>query len=102
MRVRWAPIAVATLWTGAVFIALAVSPLYTHCRKMGIVLHAWVNELNGHDSEKRAFMIAACDSAGYVVQAWFNIVFFPQVEQPRILEGKIASACMNFLIAAWL
>ncbi|KAI0707068.1 MFS general substrate transporter [Earliella scabrosa] len=60
----------------------------------GLIL-AWANELNGHDNEKRSFVVASCNMFAYVVQTWLPIVIFPQVEQPRVLKGNIATACIN-------
>lgn len=67
----------------------------------GLIM-AWVNELNSHDNEKRAFVIASCNMFAYVFQAWLPIVIFPQVQQPRVFVGNITTACINFsmIIAA--
>jgi len=35
---------------------------------------------------------------GYVFQAWLPIILFPQVEQPRVFKGNVATACINFLM----
>jgi len=59
---------------------------------------AWVNELNGHDNEKRAFVVASCTTFANVFQAWLPIVLFPQVQQPRVFVGNISTACINFFM----
>jgi len=60
----------------------------------GLIM-AWVNELNSHDNEKRGFLVASCNMWAYVFQAWLPIVLFPQVEQPRVFKGNVATACIN-------
>ncbi|KAI0253642.1 MFS general substrate transporter [Lactifluus subvellereus] len=114
---RWPPILFAGTWSIITYVVLAATPVYTHIARrwtfyyftgcMGGLpgwIMAWVNELNSHDNEKRAFVIASCNMWSYVVQAWLPIVIFPQVEQPRahtmrycgVLKGNIATACINF------
>jgi len=61
----------------------------------GLIL-AWVNELTGYDNEKRAFIIASCNTFAYVFQAWLPIVIFPQVEQPRVFKGNVTTAGISF------
>ncbi|KZT02257.1 MFS general substrate transporter [Laetiporus sulphureus 93-53] len=109
VRARWPPMVVAGLWNMVVCIVLAASPVYQHITRRwvfyymtlvtgglsGLIL-SWANELTGHDSEKRAFVVACCNTFAYVVQTWFPTVLFPQVEQPRVLKGNIATACVNF------
>ncbi|EKM58676.1 uncharacterized protein PHACADRAFT_207467 [Phanerochaete carnosa HHB-10118-sp] len=109
MQLRWPPIIVAGLWHMVVCIVLAATPLYTHITRRwafyyftniqgglsGLIL-AWANELTGSDSEKRSFVVASCNTFAYVFQAWLPIVIFPQVEQPRVLKGNIATACIDF------
>ncbi|KAK7682553.1 hypothetical protein QCA50_014353 [Cerrena zonata] len=106
---RWPPIVLAGLWQTVNCIVLAVSPLYEHITRRwvfyyftsvhgglsGLIL-AWANELNSHDSEKRSFIVACCNTFAYVFQAWLPIVIFPQVEQPRVLKGNITTACLSF------
>ncbi|KAJ3712874.1 major facilitator superfamily domain-containing protein [Lentinula raphanica] len=95
---RWPPMILSGTWSMIVCILLAVTPLYTDIVRRwalyymttitggmsGLIL-AWANELTGDDSEKRSFVVASC-----------NIVLFPQVEQPRVFKGNIATACFNF------
>ncbi|KAL4249324.1 MFS transporter superfamily protein [Abortiporus biennis] len=109
LRLRWPPIIVAGLWHMATSIVLAATPLYTHLTRRwvfyyftgvhgglsGLIL-AWANELTGNDNEKRSFVVASCNTFAYVFQAWLPIVIFPQVEQPRVLKGNIATACIDF------
>ncbi|KAF5378047.1 hypothetical protein D9757_011514 [Collybiopsis confluens] len=120
MRLRWPPMIVAGTWCMIVSILLAATPLYTHIARRwalyymttiqgglsGLIL-AWANELNGHDSEKRSFIVASCNMWAYVMQfpQFYrkNVlspisVIFPQVEQPRVLKGNIATACINLLM----
>ncbi|KAF8491461.1 major facilitator superfamily domain-containing protein [Russula emetica] len=68
----------------------------------GLIM-AWVNELNSHDSEKRAFVVASCNMWGYVIQAWLPMrvivlpfLIFPQVEQPLVFKGNVTTAFINF------
>ncbi|KAI0729286.1 MFS general substrate transporter [Fomitopsis betulina] len=111
VRARWPPMVLAGLWSMAVSIVLAATPLYTHitrrwvfyymtsvCGGLSGLILSWANELTGHDSEKRAFVVACCNTFAYVIQTWFPTVLFPQVEQPRVFKGNIASACVNFLM----
>ncbi|KIY62657.1 MFS general substrate transporter [Cylindrobasidium torrendii FP15055 ss-10] len=102
---RCVVIVFAGLGNMSVAIALAATPVYEHITRRwalyyltsfmggisGIIM-AWANELNGHDSEKRAFVVASCNMFAYVFQAWLPIVIFPQVEQPRVLKGNIVTA----------
>jgi len=106
---RWPPMIVSGIWSIIVYVLLAATPLYTNIARRwtlyymtsitaglsGLIL-AWANELTGYDSEKRSFVVASCNMWAYVMQAWLPIVIFPQVEQPRVLKGNIASACINF------
>ncbi|EPT05466.1 hypothetical protein FOMPIDRAFT_1044801 [Fomitopsis schrenkii] len=109
VRARWPPMILAGLWNMAVCIVLAATPLYTHstrrwvfyymtpvCAGLSGLILSWANELTGHDSEKRAFVVACCDTFANVIQTWFPTVLFPQVEQPRVLKGNVATACVNF------
>ncbi|KAF8903224.1 MFS general substrate transporter [Mucidula mucida] len=105
---RWLPIVLAGTWNVAICIALAATPLYTNIGRRwalyymtatqgglsGIIL-GWANELTGNDNEKRAFVVACCNTFAYTVQAWLPIVIFPQVEQPRVLRGNITTACIS-------
>ncbi|KAI0787375.1 MFS general substrate transporter [Fomes fomentarius] len=109
VRARWPPMLFAGTWSMITCIVLASTPLYEHITRRwvfyyftgvqgglsGLIL-AWTNELNGHDNEKRSFIVASCNMWAYVMQAWLPIVIFPQVEQPRVLKGNIATACINF------
>ncbi|KAL6301177.1 major facilitator superfamily domain-containing protein [Sparassis latifolia] len=109
VKARWPPIVLAGTWSMITNIILAATPLYTHITRRwvfyyftlvagglsGIIL-AWANELTGADSEKRSFVVASCNMFAYVMQAWLPIVIFPQVEQPRVFKGTVASACLNF------
>ncbi|RPD72453.1 MFS general substrate transporter [Lentinus tigrinus ALCF2SS1-7] len=109
VRARWPPMLFAGTWSMITCIVLASTPLYTHITRRwvfyyftgvqsglsGLIL-AWANELNGHDNEKRSFIVASCNMWAYVMQAWLPIVIFPQVEQPRVLKGNITTACINF------
>ncbi|EIW57174.1 MFS general substrate transporter [Trametes versicolor FP-101664 SS1] len=106
---RWPPMIFAGTWSMITCIVLAATPLYTHITRRwvfyyftgcngglsGLIL-AWANELNGHDNEKRSFVVASCNMFAYVMQAWLPIVIFPQVEQPRVFKGNVATACINF------
>ncbi|KAH9014762.1 MFS general substrate transporter [Lactarius pseudohatsudake] len=112
---RWPPILVAGVWSIITYSVLAATPVYTHIARRwtfyyftgcmgglsGLIM-AWVNELNSHDNEKRAFVVASCNMFAYVFQAWLPIVIFPQVQQPRVFVGNITTACINFsmIIAA--
>ncbi|KAJ3776044.1 MFS general substrate transporter, partial [Lentinula raphanica] len=103
---RWPPMILSGTWSMIVCILLAVTPLYTDIARRwalyymttitggmsGLIL-AWANELTGDDSEKRSFVVASCNMWAY---AWLPIVLFPQVEQPRVFKGNIATACFNF------
>ncbi|TFK48144.1 MFS general substrate transporter [Heliocybe sulcata] len=109
VRARWPPMIVAGLWQMVNCIVLASSPLYTHITRRwvfyyftlcqgglsGLIL-AWANELTGYDNEKRSFVVACCNTFAYVFQAWLPIVLFPQVEQPRVQKGTIATVFINF------
>ncbi|KZT19852.1 MFS general substrate transporter [Neolentinus lepideus HHB14362 ss-1] len=97
------------VWSMVNCIVLASSPLYTHITRRwvfyyftsctgglsGLIL-AWANELTGYDNEKRSFVVACCNTFAYVFQAWLPIVLFPQVEQPRVQKGTIATIFINF------
>ncbi|KAI0301693.1 MFS general substrate transporter [Multifurca ochricompacta] len=92
---RWPPILLAGTWSLITYAVLAATPVYSHISRRwtfyyftgcmgglsGLIM-AWVNELNSHDNEKRAFIVASCNMWAYVVQAWLPLVIFPQVEQP--------------------
>ncbi|KAH9885787.1 MFS general substrate transporter [Cubamyces lactineus] len=109
VRARWPPMIFAGTWSMITCIVLAATPLYEHITRRwifyyftgcagglsGLIL-AWANELSGHDNEKRSFIVASCNMFAYVVQAWLPIVIFPQVEQPRVFKGNVATACINF------
>ncbi|KAI0715821.1 MFS general substrate transporter [Cerioporus squamosus] len=109
VRARWPPMLFAGTWSMITCIVLAATPLYEHITRRwvfyyftgaqgglsGLIL-AWANELTGHDNEKRSFVVASCNMWAYVVQAWLPIVIFPQVEQPRVFKGNVATACINF------
>ncbi|KAK0457109.1 MFS general substrate transporter [Desarmillaria tabescens] len=105
---RWPPVIVAGTLNIIVCIVLASTPLYTNIARRwafyymtqvtnglsGIVL-SWTNELTGYDSEKRAFVIGCCNSFAYVFEAWLPIVLFPQVDQPRVFVGNVATIFIN-------
>ncbi|CCM02774.1 uncharacterized protein FIBRA_04882 [Fibroporia radiculosa] len=109
VKARWPPMIFAGTWSMITCIILAASPLYEHVARRwvfyyftlvtgglsGLIL-AWANELTGHDSEKRAFVIGCCNTFAYVVQTWLPIVLFPQEEQPRVFKGTVATAGINF------
>ncbi|CDO71805.1 hypothetical protein BN946_scf184939.g29 [Trametes cinnabarina] len=109
VRARWPPMIFAGTWSMITCVVLATTPLYEHITRRwifyyftgvagglsGLIL-AWANELNGHDNEKRSFIVANCNMWAYVMQAWLPIVIFPQVEQPRVFKGNVATACINF------
>ncbi|KAI1797076.1 MFS general substrate transporter [Ganoderma leucocontextum] len=109
VRARWPPMLLAGTWAIVTNIVLAATPVYEHITRRwvfyyftlvqaglsGLIL-AWANELTGHDNEKRAFVVASCNMFAYVVQAWLPILIFPQVEQPRVFKGNVATACINF------
>ncbi|KAI0760983.1 MFS general substrate transporter [Trametes elegans] len=109
VRARWPPMLFAGTWSMITCIVLAATPLYTHTTRRwvfyyftgcngglsGLIL-AWANELNGHDNEKRSFVVASCNMWAYVIQAWLPILIFPQVEQPRVFKGNVTTACINF------
>ncbi|KAJ7581161.1 MFS general substrate transporter [Mycena floridula] len=109
MQKRWPPILIAGTINIIVCIVLAATPLYTHITRRwafyyltltggglsGIIL-AWANELTGGDNEKRSFVVACCNTFAYTVQAWLPILIFPQVEQPRVFKGNVATACISF------
>ncbi|KDQ56080.1 hypothetical protein JAAARDRAFT_208300 [Jaapia argillacea MUCL 33604] len=109
VQARWPPMILAGTWSMVTGIVLAATPLYTHITRRwifyyftscqgglsGLIL-AWANELTGYDSEKRSFVIACCNTFAYVFQAWLPIVLFPQVEQPRVQKGTIATVFINF------
>jgi len=105
---RWPPMLFAGVWSIITYVVLAATPLYTSITRRWIfyyftgcigglsgLIMAWVNELNTHDNEKRAFLIASCNMWANVVQAWLPILLFPQVEQPRVFKGNLATACIN-------
>ncbi|EPT05490.1 hypothetical protein FOMPIDRAFT_1034201 [Fomitopsis schrenkii] len=111
VRARWPPMVLAGLWNMSVCIVLAATPLYTHitrrwvfyymtsvCGGLSGLILSWANELTGHDSEKRAFVVACCNTFAYVIQTWFPTVLFPQVEQPRVFKGNVATACVNLVM----
>jgi len=108
---RWPPILFAGVWSIITYSVLAATPVYTHIARrwtfyyftgclggLAGVIMSWVTELTGHDNEKRAFVIASCNTFSYVIQAWLPIVITPQVQQPRVFVGNIATACINFLM----
>ncbi|EMD31479.1 hypothetical protein CERSUDRAFT_119703 [Gelatoporia subvermispora B] len=109
VKARWPPIIVAGTWSVITCIVLAATPVYTHITRRwvfyyftsvtgglsGLIL-AWANELTGSDNEKRSFVVASCNTFAYVTQAWLPIVIFPQVEQPRVFKGNVATACIDF------
>ncbi|KAI0080980.1 MFS general substrate transporter [Panus rudis PR-1116 ss-1] len=109
VKKRWPPMILAGLWQTVNCIVLASTPLYTHITRRwifyyftsvqgglsGLIL-AWANELTGYDNEKRSFVVACCNTFAYVFQAWLPIIIFPQVEQPRVFKGNVATACISF------
>ncbi|KAH9924098.1 MFS general substrate transporter [Amylocystis lapponica] len=109
IKERWPPMVVSGIWNMITCIVLAATPLYTHIVRRwifyyftlvtagmsGLIL-TWANELTGADSEKRSFVVASCNTFAYVMQAWLPIVIFPQVEQPRVFKGTVATAGINF------
>ncbi|SJL11045.1 related to transporter protein [Armillaria ostoyae] len=101
---RWPPIIAAGVCNIIVCIVLASTPLYTNvarrwafyymtqvCNGLSGIILAWTNELTGSDSEKRAFVVACCNSFAYVFEAWLPIVIFPQVDQPRVFVGNVTT-----------
>ncbi|KAI0288707.1 MFS general substrate transporter [Russula brevipes] len=111
VMLRWPPILFAGIWSLITYVVLAAMPVYTRISLRwtfyyftgcmggiaGLIM-TWVHELNSHDNEKRAFVVASCNMWGYVFQAWLPIILFPQVEQPRVFKGNVATACINFLM----
>uniref|UniRef100_A0A0W0GCK8 Putative MFS general substrate transporter n=1 Tax=Moniliophthora roreri TaxID=221103 RepID=A0A0W0GCK8_MONRR len=109
MRKRWPPMLVSGTILFVTCFVLAFTPLYENIARRwvfyylttvtggcsGLIL-AWANELTGHDSEKRSFVVASCNTIAYCFQAWLPIVLFPQVEQPRVFKGNLASAGIIF------
>ncbi|VDC07710.1 unnamed protein product [Peniophora sp. CBMAI 1063] len=108
VRKRWPPMLFAGTWSMITYAVLASTPVYTHITRRwvfyyfsqvqgglsGLIL-AWANELTGDDNEKRSFVVASCNMWAYVFQAWLPIVIFPQVEQPVVHKGNVATACIN-------
>ncbi|KAK7034548.1 hypothetical protein VNI00_012395 [Paramarasmius palmivorus] len=109
IRKRWPPMIVAGTIAVVTDLVLAFTPLYTNIARRwvfyylttvtggcsGLIL-AWANELTGNDSEKRSFVVASCNAIAYCFQAWLPIVLFPQVEQPKVFKGNVASAGIVF------
>ncbi|KAF9650416.1 MFS general substrate transporter [Thelephora ganbajun] len=113
LRLRWPPLLFAGTVNVVVSIVLAATPLYENITRRWVfyyltgalggisgLIMAWVNELTGYDNEKRAFIVASCNTFAYVFQAWLPIVIFPQVEQPRrvleVFKGNVATAGISF------
>lgn len=108
VEARWPPMVFAGLWSAVTCTVLATTSLYGNVPLRwtfyyftlvsgglsGLIL-AWANELCGADNEKRSFVVACCNTFAYVVQAWLPIVLFPQVEQPRVEKGTIATIFIN-------
>ncbi|KAI0950668.1 hypothetical protein AcW1_007918 [Taiwanofungus camphoratus] len=109
VKARWPPMIFAGTLNMIVCIVLAATPVYSHIARRwafyylslvsgglsGLIL-AWANELTGDDNEKRSFVVASCNTFAYSVQAWLPLVIFPQVEQPRVFKGNVATAGINF------
>jgi len=108
VEARWPPMVFAGLWSAVTCTVLASTSLYGNVPLRwvfyyftlvsgglsGLIL-AWANELCGSDNEKRSFVVASCNMFAYVFQAWLPIVIFPQVEQPRVEKGTIATIFIN-------
>ncbi|KAI0260150.1 major facilitator superfamily domain-containing protein [Gloeopeniophorella convolvens] len=91
---RWPPMLFAGTWSIITYVVLARWTFYyfTGCSGglSGLIM-AWIECLT-----RRAFVVASCNMWAYVIQAWLPIVIFPQVEQPRVFKGNVATACINF------
>ncbi|KAI0276188.1 MFS general substrate transporter [Russula aff. rugulosa BPL654] len=105
---RWPPIVFSGIWSIVTYIVLAATPVYTDIARRwtfyyftgcmggisGLIM-AWVNELNSHDSESTYLVFCQIWRADYAV-AWLPILIFPQVEQPRVFNGNVTTAFINF------
>ncbi|RVX74129.1 hypothetical protein B0A52_01961 [Exophiala mesophila] len=52
----------------------------------------WVNEVNRHDQEKRAYVSALMNAFAYIFTAWVPIFTFPANKQPYIVAGNYVTA----------
>ncbi|KAH8195425.1 hypothetical protein TruAng_010405 [Truncatella angustata] len=52
----------------------------------------WVNEVNRHDPEKRAYISALMNAFAYIFTAWIPIFTFPTSQQPYIVTGNYITA----------
>ncbi|KZT51516.1 MFS general substrate transporter [Calocera cornea HHB12733] len=108
VEARWPPMIFAGLWGAVTCTVLATTTLYGNVALRWVfyyfttvtgglsgLIMAWANELCGEDNEKRSFVVASCNMFAYVFQAWLPIVLFPQVEQPRVEKGTIATIFIN-------
>ncbi|KAH6657273.1 major facilitator superfamily transporter [Truncatella angustata] len=105
----------AARWPGMVFaglmavifpIALAATPVHPVNRATRWVLYyltalggtsagitwTWVNEVNRHDPEKRAYISALMNAFAYIFTAWIPIFTFPTSQQPYIVTGNYITA----------
>ncbi|KAI0129894.1 major facilitator superfamily transporter [Xylariales sp. AK1849] len=102
-------------WPGMVFasvmaiifpIALAATPVHPANRATRWALYyltafggtaagitwTWVNEVNRHDPEKRAYVSALMNAFAYIFTAWVPIFTFPTSQQPYIVTGNYVTA----------
>ncbi|KAF2670485.1 major facilitator superfamily transporter [Microthyrium microscopicum] len=109
---RWPGMFFASTMAVIFPIALAATPVHpTHRGKRWALYYltsltgtaagitwTWVNEVNRHDPEKRAYVSALMNAFAYIFTAWLPIFTFPANKQPYIVAGNYVTA--GFGVAA--
>ncbi|KAK5055396.1 hypothetical protein LTR84_013146 [Exophiala bonariae] len=103
---RWPGMLFASVMAIIFPIALAATPVHPHHRASRWVIYyltslsgtaagltwTWVNEVNRHDPEKRAYVSALMNAFAYIFTAWVPIFTFPANKQPYIVAGNYITA----------
>ncbi|KAH6678811.1 major facilitator superfamily transporter [Plectosphaerella plurivora] len=103
---RWPGMAFASVMAIIFPIALAATPVHPPNRGTRWALYyltslagsaagltwTWVNEVNRHDPEKRAYVSALMNAFAFIFTAWVPIFTFPANKQPYIVTGNYITA----------
>lgn len=111
---RWPIIYIGIIITLPISATLRVLPLYDNIKAhfglywisnvgqgAGPLILAWINEINSHDSEKRALLVALANDLTHVVQAVGPNFYWKTTDFPAARKGWLASIIYQCLLAVW-
>lgn len=109
---RWPFIYLGALITLSTAIPLRVVPLYDNIKGhfalywlsfigegAGPLIMSWINEINSHDTEKRALLVAMGNDFAYVIQAIGPNFYWKTSEFPAARKGWTAVIVYNIILS---